>query len=76
MQDGICRGEQKVNCPKGKRGHPGVLLVRAVTYYDFAESQCEYVRYMFRAVNNRPYNVSHSASVGEGQDPPLVYRLQ
>ena len=34
----IRRGEQKVNCPKGKRGHPGVLLVRAVTYYEFAQT--------------------------------------
>ena len=33
----IRRGEQKVNCPKGKRGHPGVLLVRAVRFYEFAE---------------------------------------
>ena len=39
MQDGICRGEQKVNCPKGKRGHPGVLLVRAEGCYKFIDSQ-------------------------------------
>ena len=39
-----CRGEQKVNCPQGKRSHPGVLLVRY-------RSQTLYQR----TANGRPY---------------------
>ena len=36
-----CRGGQKVNCPKGKRSHPGVLAVRNRMHYESAEVPCE-----------------------------------
>ena len=70
-----CRGDQKVNCPKGKKGHPGVLVVRRFCQSKICRRKAkEAVGFLLYNPKNCVFSADEQCSPLQSKSQKEVYR--